>query len=228
MISAAEFAADIYVREDNMIQGVMFDTESAMLRGWLKAGEILRYDITEELILSVMGLVEENIRQRFMERLGTDFPYEQVRDLQMRYVDEEMDTQGVPVKKGLFDLLEYLKQSNLKTAVATSTARARAEKLLNLSNAMPYLDFVICGDMVQHGKPAPDIYLQSAKALNLSPQECIGLEDSRNGIFSVYNAGMKAIMIPDLLQPDDKMQTAIYRKFEDLSQVIAMIKEENS
>lgn len=210
------------------MDGLMFDTESAMLRGWLKAGEVLHYDITEELILSVMGLVEENICQRFMERLGADFPYEQVRDLQMRYVDEEMDTQGVPVKKGLFDLLEYLKQSGMKTAVATSTARARAEKLLNLSGAMPYFDFVICGDMVHRGKPDPDIYLQAAKALKLSPQECIGLEDSRNGIFSVYNAGMKAVMIPDLIQPDKEMQAVIYRKFEDLSRVIALVEEENA
>ena len=124
--------------------------------------------------------------------------------------------------------MEYLKQSGMKTAVATSTARARAEKLLNLSGAMPYFDFVICGDMVHRGKPDPDIYLQAAKALKLSPQECIGLEDSRNGIFSVYNAGMKAVMIPDLIQPDKEMQAVIYREFEDLSRVIALVEEENA
>lgn len=209
------------------MDGLMFDTESAMLRGWLKAGKVLRYDITEELILSVMGLVEENIQQKFAERMGADFPYEQVRDLQMRYVDEEMDAQGVPVKKGLFELLEYLRQSGIKTAVATSTARSRAEKLLHLSGAMPYFDSVICGDMVRHGKPDPDIYLQSAKALGLSAKECIGLEDSRNGIFAVYNAGMKAVMVPDLIQPDEEMKQKIYRLCDDLSQVIKLIKEEN-
>lgn len=209
------------------MDGLMFDTESAMLRGWIKAGEAFHYDIREELVLSVMGLVEENIRECFCERLGADFPYEQARDFQLRCVEEEMDTQGVPVKKGLFDLLEYLKNSGIKTAVATSTARERAEKLLTLSGAMPYFHSVICGDMVTRGKPAPDIYLMSAKALGLSPQECIGLEDSRNGIFSVYNAGMKAVMIPDLIQPDQEMLPKIYRKCDNLSQVINLIEEEN-
>nr|QGT51109.1 hydrolase [uncultured Firmicutes bacterium] len=209
------------------MDGLMFDTEAAMLRGWLKAGEVMHYDIREELVLSVMGLVEEKIRQTFMEQLGADFPYEKVRDFQMSCVDEEMDMQGVPVKKGLFELLEYLKESGIKTAVATSTARSRAEKLLTLSGAMPYFDSVICGDMVRCGKPDPDIYLQSAKALGLAPQDCIGLEDSRNGIFAVYNAGMKAVMIPDLIQPDEEMKAKIYRKLNDLSQVIELIKAES-
>lgn len=78
---------------------------------------------------------------------------------------------------------------------------------------------IICGDMVEKSKPAPDIYIKACEMLNENPEECIALEDSKNGLLSAYRAGCKPIMVPDLWQPDEEILQIIKGKYSDLEQV---------
>jgi beta-phosphoglucomutase-like phosphatase (HAD superfamily) len=80
-----------------------------------------------------------------------------------------------------------------------------------------YFDVIVTGDMIQNGKPAPDIYQTAAKALGLDSTDCIALEDSPNGILSAYRAGCKPVMIPDLSQPDQDTKSLLYHCFPSLS-----------
>ena len=86
-------------------------------------------------------------------------------------------------------------------------------------------DKLICGNMIENGKPAPDIYLAAAKELELDPSECITLEDSPNGIRSAHTAGCKPVMIPDLSQPDEETKKLLYACCDDLSNVIGVIQK---
>ena len=62
-------------------------------------------------------------------------------------------------------------------------------------------DVIVCGDMVTKSKPNPDIYLKACELMKVDPKECYAVEDSYNGIRAAHAAGMKAIMVPDLLEP---------------------------
>lgn len=63
--------------------------------------------------------------------------------------------------------------------------------------------------------------------MNLSKEECIGVEDTANGVLSIYRAGMKPIMIPDLEKPSEEIENLVYAKLESLSDVIPLLKEIN-
>ncbi len=78
--------------------------------------------------------------------------------------------------------------------------------------------------MITEPKPSPQIYLKSCEMLGVKPQAAIALEDSDLGIKSAVNAGMKAILIPDLKTPSEETLKIIYKKFADLAQVIDLFK----
>ena len=93
------------------------------------------------------------------------------------------------------------------------------EKHLTDAGVINYFSVIVCGDMVEKSKPAPDIYLKACELLNANPKECIALEDSKNGLLSDYRAGFKPIMVPDLWQPDEEILQIIKGKYFDLEQV---------
>ena len=116
-------------------------------------------------------------------------------------------------------MLEYLKNENIKLAVASSSTRWEVEKHLTDAGVINYFSVIVCGDMVEKSKPAPDIYLKACELLNANPKECIALEDLKNGLLSAYRAGCKPIMVPDLWQPDEGILQIIKGKYSDLEQV---------
>ena len=109
-------------------------------------------------------------------------------------------TTGLPTKKGLAECLTGLRARSLRLALATSTDRAIVERYVQATPAMQNaFDVMICGPEGGRSKPAPDIYLEAARRLGLEPGECLGVEDSRNGLRSLTAAGCVSVMIPDLL-----------------------------
>ena len=74
--------------------------------------------------------------------------------------------------------------------------------------------------------PAPDIFLEAARRISVEPENCIVFEDSINGIKAAYNAGMKPIMVPDLVEPTEEFLPMIYRRFKSLDEAIPLIKGE--
>lgn len=140
-------------------------------------------------------------------------------------MNDYIDKYGFEVKKGLFELLDYLKNNNYLIAVATATDRERAESYLKKIDAYKYFDAVICGDMVNNGKPEPDIYLTASGKLGLPAVECVAFEDSPNGIKSAHSAGCKVIMIPDLTQPDENIKSLLSGVYESLDKAIEFFRE---
>lgn len=93
------------------------------------------------------------------------------------------------------------------------------EKHLNDAGIIDYFLAIVCGDMVEKSRPAPDIYIKACEMLNENPEEYITLEDSKNGLISAYRVGCKPIMVPDLWQPDEEILQIIKGKYSDLEQV---------
>ena len=85
-----------------------------------------------------------------------------------------------------------------------------------------YFDGIVCGDMVSHSKPDPEIYLRACELVGVNPKDAVAFEDAPAGIESAYRAGMKVIMVPDLVQPTEKIASMLWKKWETLEDIFKM------
>lgn len=180
------------------MDGLMFDTERLSCTIWKKVGAEKGYNIDEAIFTEIIGSNAAETEKIFQKRYGQDFPYQALRTTRLCYTDQYLEKEGVPVKKGLFPLLVLLKKKGIKKAVATSTERARALKIISLAGILQEFDCIAGGDDVKKSKPEPDIFLETARQLKTDPPECIVLEDSEKGVYAALAAGMYPIMVPDL------------------------------
>ena len=95
-------------------------------------------------------------------------------------------------------------------------------KCLKNAGIDTYFDDIVCGDMVSHSKPDPEIYLRACELVRTKPQDAVAFEDAPAGIRSAYNAGMKVVMVPDLVQPTDEIKSMLWKKWETLQDVFKM------
>lgn len=202
------------------MDGLMIDTEKLYLKYWKQAAADFGYDMHDEHVFSIRSLARKYSIPILKGFFGDDFPTEEVRARRTELINSHIEKHGIEVKKGLFELLDYLKSNRIKSAVATATQRDRTLLYLRKINVTDYFDAVICGDMVTNGKPEPDIYLTASAQLGLSPNQCVAYEDSPNGIKSAFSAGCHAIMIPDMTPPDDEVIPMISAIYESLDKSV--------
>lgn len=206
------------------MDGLMYDTEKISYEAWVRAAEIYDYKINDEIFNLTLGANLEKTKRIFMNYFGENFPIDEVIRERVRISDEILVEKGVPIKKGLYELLEYLNDNKIRMAVATSTNRERAMALLLQSRVIDYFDCIVCGDEVEYSKSNPEIFIKVIDALSCKPESTIVLEDSESGIEAAYRAGMLPIMIPDVIQPSERTKEKLYKQFSDLTQVINVIR----
>jgi len=134
---------------------------------------------------------------------------------------------GVPVKPGFFELSDYLKEQGIKSVIATSTSYEAALQDLKNSKIFERFDGVIGGDSTENGKPFPDPYIAAAKLAGFPVEECIAVEDSKNGITSAVAAKVRCIYIKDFLDVEPDIEELIFKKVTSLDEIIGIIKEIN-
>lgn len=208
------------------MDGLMLDTEKLLARYWIQAAREAGFPMELEHVLGIRSLAAMFAAPKLQGIFGEDFNYEVIRARRKELMNAHIRIHGIEKKKGIEELLVYLKDSGRKIAVATATDRERTDRYLSQVGLLSYFDTFVCGDMVKRGKPDPEIYLTASKALGLAPQDCMALEDSPNGILSAHAAGCKAVMVPDLSQPDEEIKPLLYACVPDLSCVIHLLEED--
>lgn len=209
------------------MDGVLIDSERQSNEGWLWAAGQLGVDMPMWLIDSFKGAPAELCCKFFDDYYKGVIDYWEAKELRTQHVYKIRETEGIPVKKGVKDIFEYIRNNGLKCAVATSTRRESAEKTLHEIEVWDYLDAVVYGDEVEHGKPEPDIFLRAAKAIGISPSEAVVVEDSINGIKAGYAAGMRVVHIPDTIAIDDDIRKLTYMVCDDLNGLIDVVESIN-
>ncbi len=209
------------------MDGLMLDTEKLLVKFWRQAAAEYGYEMTFEHVLGIRSLSRKYSVPKLKAIFGEQFEFEQIRSRRIELMNSYIDENGFEIKKGLFELLDYLRDNGYKIAVATATDRIRAGIYLERAGAIDYFDEIICGDMVKNGKPEPDIYLTAVEKLGLDPNECAAFEDSPNGIISAYRAGCRVIMIPDLSQPDDEIKPMLSAVYESLDKAVDFFEKES-
>ncbi|MEG0651181.1 MAG: HAD-IA family hydrolase [Acinetobacter sp.] len=203
------------------MDGTMFDTERLRFQTLKQASnELIGQEFSDEYLMQCLGLSAKASEQLAQKFYGTDVPYTAIRkradEIELAFVRQN----GVPIKKGLIQVLERLRKSGLRMAVATSSRRAIAEEYLINANVYKFFDLLVCGDEVEQGKPHPEIFITAAQRLNLQPQQCLMFEDSENGINSASEAGGITILLKDIKEPSDQMlaQTKFY--YQDMNECL--------
>ncbi len=200
------------------MDGVLFDTEKIYLDVWTKVFKKYGYSMTKEIYCKVIATGRENVKKVFKEEFGENIPIEEMYKEKDKALEEELKKK-IPIKDGAYELLRYLKNEKYKLALATSASKERMEKQLNQSNFRKVFDEVVCRDDVKKTKPNPEIFLKAANKLNVSPEECIVIEDSSAGVEAAYKGNMTPIHVVDLKGADEKIKRYSYRSFNNLYEI---------
>ena len=156
---------------------------------------------------------------------GPEFDTDRFLEEKRAFSYDQIRKYGVPVKKGLKELLTYLKEKGIKTAVATSSGRQWTEQNVGGAGIDGFFDAYAFGEMVTHAKPDPEIFYLAADMLGERPEECMVLEDSFNGISAALNGGFLAVMVPDLSIPGPELTAKLTAKCDSLLDVIRLFEE---
>ncbi|WP_049536418.1 HAD family hydrolase [Vibrio harveyi] len=205
------------------MDGLLLDTERVCMRIFQEACEAQNLPFYKDVYLSIIGRNAAGIEVIFRKAYGDDLDrlHKEWRD---RY-DAVVKHQAIPVKEGVIELLEWLKEQGLPIAVATSTAKEVAKKKLELAGLSQYFDNLTTGCEVSHGKPDPEIYLLAASRLDIEPTKCLAFEDSNNGVRAAVAANMVTFQIPDLVEPCEEVRGFGHAIVPSLNHALAELKQ---
>lgn len=205
------------------MDGLLLDSERVAFACGRQACENLGMPWRAEVALAMIGRNARDNAALMLSEYGESFPIAQHQTEFARLYAAAIEAGEIPLKPGVATLLDRLDVLGLPRAVATSTARERAEHKLARVGILDRFDLIVGGDEVAHGKPAPDIFLAAAARLDVAPARCLALEDSNAGIRAALAAGMQARMIPDLLQPEADVIAAGVPVLASLADVLEIL-----
>ena len=207
------------------MDGLLFDSERIVQRSWEEAGNQLGLEHMGETIYHTLGMNLAGRNHYFRNTIAEDFPCEEFAKQARIWFYKIVNEEGLPMKNGARKLLEYGKVNGYRMAIATSSRKEYALKNLKAAKIYDFFDAGVFGDMVQHAKPDPEIYLKACDRIGAYPANCIALEDAPAGIRAAYAAGMKPIMIPDLVAPTPEIEALLYGTCDTLLGVIGILEK---
>ena len=206
------------------MDGLMFDTERLYVRALEEyVGPKAGASFPRENVLRTLGCNHADFERLFPELFGTVITPEECTVLVTEWMTREIEAYGVPVKPGLFPLLNALKTAGVRIALATGTSRPIALEYLKRTDTLKYFDAFAFGDQVTHGKPDPEIFLLACRALCGTPETTAVFEDSVNGLKAAHKGGFFSICVPDLIDPLPRLDFAPDAVFRSLDEAIPLL-----
>ena len=209
------------------MDGVIFDSERAVIGCWIELAEKYGFQDIEKACLACTGTTMARTREIMLEIYGQDFPYDKYAKEASLMYHEKYDGGRLPVKPGVRELLKFLKEQEKKIALASSTRTATVVSPFKDAGIFDFFDVVICGDMVKRSKPAPDIFLKACSELGTEPAKAYVAEDSYNGIRAAHAGGLRPLMVIDTLPANEEMREISEAVFESLLEVREYLKEKS-
>ena len=201
------------------VDGTLIDSESIYVKAALLNNKINNYNVPLNVIMNTIGRNRESVRQVVTDSQTKDFDYDTYRSKLMNLYDED----SLTLKKGAINILEYCKNHNILSAVATSTYKEKQLRILTQLDIAKYFDYMVFGDEIKNSKPAPDIYLNVYNHYNFKKEDILIFEDSRNGILSAHNAGIKVVYIKDVVDVEKEVVDLAYKSIKDLDEGIKLL-----
>lgn len=187
------------------MDGLLLDSERLALRAWADAALELGVEFDMVVARAMVGRNFADCSAMVRARYGGSYPVDALLGRWHAVYDAIVERDGLAIKPGVFELIDWLERHSIPRAVATSTRRERAHSKLSRAALLPRFREVVGGDEVARGKPAPDIYIEAARRIDARAADCIVLEDSEPGVHAALAAGMVPIMVPDLNPPSAEL-----------------------
>lgn len=197
VIKPGDFAAVIFDMD-----GLVLDTESTYCLAWQKAAVAMGRDLSDAFCASLSGLHYRDVEQKLLTACGADFDLQMFHDTAGTLWREHVSTQGIAIQPGFTELLDAIIQRQLPYCLATNSRAANAFECLELAGLTGVFPTVITRDDVECGKPAPDIFLTAAAAMQVDIRRCFVLEDSYTGIIAAARAGAFSVYVPSITPAD--------------------------
>ena len=175
------------------LDGTLIDTEKFYRINWPKAAAHFGYKMTDEQALALRSLGRPYAAEQFKEWFGQECDYVKIRDYRKILMEETLAREGIQLKPGAIEILTYLRENGITVAMATANEKSRAERYLKKIGLYEYFDKIICADMVEHGKPAPDIYAYACEKFSILPQETVFIDDRAKNIAGAKEFGLQAL-----------------------------------
>ena len=207
------------------MDGIIFDSERLVIDCWKVVAEKYAIPDIEEACNECLGVNGVETKEKFLKRYGQDFPYDAYKSEMSKIYHDNYDGGRLPMKIGVVELLQYIKEMGLKVALASSTRSEVVTQQLKDAGILNYFQVVVGGDMVTRSKPQPDIFLKACEELGVAPEESFAIEDSYNGIRAAAAGHLRPLMVPDLMPPTSEMQNLSEGIFDTLLDVKGYLKE---
>lgn len=206
------------------MDGVLFDTERVCMKSWVAVAARRGLPDMETIFPRCIGGNANDSRKIVLAAYGEAFDYDTFRKEASDWFWDYIGRNGLPMMAGVREILDWLKEEGWIVGLASSTKSSSVLSHLEQAGIRDYFQAIVTGDMVEHSKPLPDIYLIACRKLGIEPCEAYAIEDSPNGIRSAHAAGMCPLMVPDMLPPDQEMERLSHRIFKDLAEVLEFLK----
>ena len=200
------------------MDGLLINTEVLWRDVMIGAARALGLDLSMAAFRRMIGTPWERTSEILREEFGADFDVAAYLDDASRRFHDDLDLETL-LKAGVVELLDHLDALGLPRAIATSSAHESVKAHLGPSGVLARFDAVIARGDYERGKPAPDPFLNAAKALGIAPEDCLALEDSHTGVRAAHAAGMMTVMVPDLLDFTEEMREKCVHVAESLHRV---------
>ena len=189
------------------MDGTLFDTEKVYQWAWREAGRRIGFAEVETALAACTGCNGADTRRYFETTYADVVDYDEYTRLRNALYEEAIERDGLQLKPGAREALQWLQSRGIPVALGTSTCPPRVPQNLERAGLTNYFDVVVMGNMVQKGKPDPETFLKAAELLGVDPASCMGVEDSFNGVRALHAAGMVTVMVPDLIAPNDEIRS---------------------
>jgi HAD superfamily hydrolase (TIGR01509 family) len=192
------------------MDGVILDSETISDKTWMIAQDEMDLTTDKDFLNMCRGSNRNDTLKLLRDIFGADFDSEAFlkRTSELFHMIEEQD--GIPLLPYAKEILEYLKPK-YRLALASSTNGPTVARQLTTAGVIDFFETRTTGEMVEHSKPDPEIYLMACRSLGLEPGECVAVEDSPNGIKSAAKAGLKVVMVPDKIAPTPELEALCWK-----------------
>jgi len=178
------------------MDGTLVDTMPLHYRAWQQVAEHYRLPFSKSRFYQLGGVPTLETLQILSAEAGLEI------DLQAaKAMKEELSRSMLSEATPIVEILSIVQQfhGSKPLAIATGSSRVGAQMLLAQLNLAHYFDALVTADDVTQHKPAPDVFLEAARRLNVAPQHCVAFEDTDIGIQAIVSAGMSAVDVRDLI-----------------------------
>lgn len=173
------------------MDGVIIDSEPIHFEVDMQTMREFGVNISKDELNKYVGTTNEYMLNNLINKYKIQKSIKEILEYKMELTIRRIKETKINAISGIPELLISLKHNNIKTAIGSSSPKELIITVIEKFQLGKYFDCIVSGDEVKEGKPKPDIYLEVSKRIGVNPEECIVIEDSRNGVLAAKNAGMK-------------------------------------